>query len=294
MKLIVIAGQTSTGKSDLAVEIAKTLEGTIIVSADSRQVYKELNLLSGKVEGGWVNGVYLYKGIQHFLLDSVSLSGRFSVYDFVQEWIKIISETKATHVILVGGTGLYIKAVLEEYTLNTIDESLEKSINVLSDVEVLEQLQAKFFTQLSLLNASDRSNKRRLRSLLKRCLSTVSSLNYPKFDTTISLCLTVEPSRLSQRILQRIQDRMEQGMVEEMMQIEQHGEKLLTLGLESKYVLFYLRGLLTKEELVNQLWFATLQFAKRQQTWNKKQSFTTVSTFKECVDNLRLAGFYST
>ncbi|MEI6728023.1 MAG: hypothetical protein WCK98_00070 [bacterium] len=196
MILITLLGQTSSGKSEMAVELAKTLlasnlplsrggQGVFrnveasqachptvwIVNCDSRQVFKELNIGTGKVEGKWVesanfplssggqgvfkNKTFHYKAIPHFLIDYVAIEQKYNVSNFVQDFIKILdTQNKPDYVILTGGTGLYAKAIYNEMELGQIQPDFEKLFNqTKSDLQILSlfELQENY---LSLVNSS--------------------------------------------------------------------------------------------------------------------------------------------
>ncbi|MGL4759200.1 MAG: hypothetical protein ACRCXZ_07710, partial [Patescibacteria group bacterium] len=133
--LIALGGQTSSGKSEMAIELAQKLKDCWIISCDSRQVYKYLNLGTGKIAGSWEmvlhNGqlihTYLYQDIPHFFIDNVDPSKQYSLAHFLADFRDFCkNHTLPKYLILCGGTGLYIKAILERYRINEIKAECEE------------------------------------------------------------------------------------------------------------------------------------------------------------------------
>jgi tRNA dimethylallyltransferase len=284
MRLLVITGQTSTGKSDLAVEVAKKLGNCVIVSADSRQLYKELNLLSGKVPCNSQTSPIIFNGIVHYGLNSFSLHDRVTLFDFIHYWIELIPTLNCNTVILTGGTGLYITAILNHYQLKKIPYEVEQKINSLTQLEVVEILNRDFARQFNTLNSSDIHNPRRQASLLKKLYSNRVETVYPEFDQVVSICLIKPQVKLERDMLVRINNRIEQGMIDECYDLFNLLPKLLTLGLEPTYTCWLLLGFLTKNEYIEQLFVATKTYAKKQTVWNKKQGYSEVETLEQVLE----------
>lgn len=280
-KVIAIVGPTASGKSELAVALAKKFNGEII-SADSRQVYTGMDIGTGKVEGGWkkVRGkkVYLYKGITHHCIDFLSPKKQFSAGLFQTEAKKaivdILSRNKLP--ILCGGTGHWIDAVVLDQHLPEVKPNPALRAK-------LEKLSAqKLFARLEKLDPArakniDRQNKRRLIRALEIVLATgqpVPVLNEAQSPyQCLWLGMTWPQKKLYQRIDARLKERLEQGMAKEVFNLHQKGlswKKLDDFGLEYRFVSRFLQKKLSAQEMLIQLSFAIKHYAKRQITWWKR------------------------
>lgn len=277
IKLIVVLGQTSTGKSDFAVSLAKSLalSGTKaeIISADSRQVYKGLDLLSGKITKKEM------RGIPHHLLDIVSAKKVFSVADFQKKAARIITEIskRGNLPILVGGTGFYIDAVISGQVLPEVPPNLALRnkcqkmtlITLVAKLHMLDSERAKTI---------DPHNKVRI----IRAIEIATALgSVPKLSKTESpydvqmIGLTIPEAELKQRIHLRLLKRLKQGMLKEAESLHKSGiswKRMHDLGLEARYSALYLQKKLSKEEMVSELEKAIWQYAKRQMTWFKRDT----------------------
>lgn len=276
MELILLLGCTSSGKSDMAVELAKKLNNSIIVSCDSRQVYKELNLLSGKVEGSIINDIYEYKGIKHYLIDIVSLDVEYNLDQYIKDYIQLIKTLKnVDYVILTGGTGLYARAIYDQYQLTNKVENDDLQLQSLEELQL--QLDKNDF------NNSDWNNRIRLiNKLTSRTSNTI--INYPQYTKKTKYIIKTDNSIIKQRVHNRIVHRIEEGMIEELESlINKYGiNKFLRLGLESRYSTFYLLGMITKSELISLLDYQTMQYVKRQNTWlNKEKEAIWITTIED-------------
>ncbi|MFA5933941.1 MAG: tRNA (adenosine(37)-N6)-dimethylallyltransferase MiaA [Candidatus Paceibacterota bacterium] len=270
-KLIVVLGQTATGKSALAVELAKKFNGEV-VSADSRQVYKRLNLGTGKVTKKEM------KGVPHYLLDVASPKSMFTVTRFkklADKAIKDIARCSKTP-ILCGGTGFYIEAVVKNIVLPEVkpDVELRKKL----DEKSTEQL----FTILKKLDPErakniDAKNPRRL----IRAIEIASSLgNVPHLEAQppseyeiLEIGTTLPDEILKSKIKKRLLERIKRGMIKEAERL--HGEglswkRMRGLGLEYRFLADHCENKITKEEMVELLNIAIWQYAKRQKTWFKR------------------------
>jgi tRNA dimethylallyltransferase len=270
MELILLLGCTSSGKSDMAVELANKLPKSVIVSCDSRQVYKGLDLLSGKVEGKitksnyFIHDCYLYSGIEHFLIDVVDLDIEFNLDRYINDFIYLINNLNdVDYVILTGGTGLYARAIFDQYQLNTKIQNPE--LNELSLKQLQSQLNQNDF------NNSDWNNKIRL---LNKLSTTINSkeIQYPKF-TKKSKYIINNKTIIATRVHDRIVYRIKNGMIEELEKLmSTYGyDKMLRLGLEPRYCSYYLLGMINKDELIKLLDYQTMQYVKRQMTWLKAE-----------------------
>ena len=282
-KLLVIAGPTASGKSELAVKLAKKFGGEII-SADSRQVYLGMDIGTGKVEGAWKKSrgrrVYVYKGIPHYCIDFRSPKKTFSAGLFQKSAGKAIADilSRGKLPIICGGTGHWIDAVVFAQELPAVSPNpdLRRKLEA--------QTPAELFAQLEKLDPSrakgiDRFNKRRLVRALEIILATGRPVPQPKPQTAkypvLWLGLKWPQDKLYQRIDQRLKARLRQGMVQEVSRLHRRGlawKKLDAFGLEYRFVSRYLRGQINPAEMLVQLSYAIKHYSKRQMTWWKKNS----------------------
>lgn len=268
-KLIVVLGTTACGKSGLGVELARRFNGEVI-SADSRQVYKGLDLGTGKVTAEEMGG------IPHHMLDVVEPGAPYSVADFQPAAYAAIDDIlgRGKVPILVGGTGLYVRAVTEGFVFsdNKPNPALRAELETKSNGELYALLREK--TGVTLTDGEENNRHRLIRSL-EKCLS--GGWESPKACPRYScLLLGVNFPReiVCQRIDQRLQARIDAGMIEEVANLRAAGvsdEFLERLGLEYRYILWYLIGKIpTLEGLKDELGRAIKRFAKRQVVWFKK------------------------
>lgn len=271
-KLLVILGQTATGKSDLGVELAKEFNGEII-SADSRQVYKGMDLGSGKITEEEM------QGIPHHLLDVTTPDKTYSAGDFQKDAFTAIEKihAKGKIPILVGGTGFYIQMIVENTGLTTVKPNvhLRKELDKFTSEELFEVLKEKAPKRAEKI---DPHNKHRLiRSLeIYDALGEIpeAEAGEEKFET-LQIGLTLPKQELWDKIESRIDKRLESGMIEEVERLHKEGvswTKLESFGLEYQHIAEYLQNKKTFEELRYILPIKIRQFAKRQLTWFKRDS----------------------
>ncbi len=280
-KLLAIVGPTASGKSELAVSLAKKFNGEII-SADSRQIYAGMDIGTGKVEGAWkkIRGrkIYVYKGVPHYCIDFLSPKKQFSAGLFQTETKNVINDILARGKlpILCGGTGHWIDAVVFGQKLPEVkpDSALRRKLEKFSPEKLFIRLQ-----KLDPARAKniDRFNKRRLIRALEIVISTgqpVPALNSkPSPYECLWLGLLWPQETLYKRIDLRLKERLLQGMAKEISQLHKKGlswKKLFDFGLEYRYVGQYLQKKLTYDEMTEQLSYAIKHYAKRQMTWWKK------------------------
>ncbi len=268
-KIIVVCGPTATGKSDYAVELAKKNNGEII-SADSRQVYKGLDIGSGKITTEEMHG------IPHHLLDIADPKEIFSVTQYQTLTVQTIEEiiTRGKTPIICGGTGLYIDAVVYGTTFPAVEpnEELRESLEELSLEELSKKLE-----KLDPRRYNDIDTKNKVR--LIRAIEIVMELGSVP-ESTKSLQYEVDwhyldfnDEILKKRIHDRLLKRMDIGMTEEVEGLHNEGvswQRLESLGLEYKYLALYLQNKVDKETMLKDLEMAIWHYAKRQRTWFKK------------------------
>lgn len=270
-KLVVIAGTNASGKSNLGIELAKEY-GAEIISADSRQVFKGLDLGSGKVTPEEMQGV------PHHLIDVASPNDFFSLYHYQQQAYEAIDGTLArgNKAFLVGGTGLYVNSVVDGYRLNdaVYDEKLRKSIEAKPIEELIEIIKEH---NPSALERLDLCNKRRLERAAEKalCGKTEELPREPRYETLV-IGVTWPREVLYERIRERLDRRLDQGMIDEVKGLREAGasdEFLYSLGLEYRYILMYLRGEFEDfDAFYNKLFMEIRHLAKEQMTWFRKRN----------------------
>lgn len=268
-KLLVIVGPTASGKTSMSIKLAKKFNGEVI-SADSRQVYKGMTIGSGKVTKTEM------QGIKHYLLDEVKPMTEYSVYKFVKKAEKAIKEiqNKGKLPIVAGGTMFWVDALL--YGL---PQTAKPNLKIRKKLEVqsLEQL-VKKLKKLDPQRAKtiDLNNKRRIVRALEIVMITGKPVpKYQKQDKYDILKIGVKRSKqeLKQRINIRLIQRIKQGMIAEVKQLHEQGvswKRLDSFGLEYRWISRYLRGIISKQEMLERLEFDIIHYAKRQMTWFKK------------------------
>lgn len=286
-KNLIICGPTATGKTDLAVQLAKKFNGELI-SADSRQVYVGMDIGTGKYspsdsfkkfQGRWLlNDVWIHG------YDLVEPDKQFTVADFINFFEKTVSKIwqKGKLPILVGGTGFYIKAVLDGIDTLGIpaDWQLREELEELPIEELQERLKILDPQKWEAMNESDRKNPRRLIRAMEIASSNQKSkikkqkLISEKLVAIHSLIVGLYASRevLYKRIDKRLEERIKQGLIDEVKKLlDEIGEKrLYDFGLEYRFVSLFLLGKMTKQEMIDTLKSQIHQYAKRQLTWFKK------------------------
>ena len=269
--LIVILGTNASGKSELGIRLAKHLGGEV-VSADSRQIYRGLDLGSGKVTPTQAGSV------KHHLIDVADLSEYYSLAQYQRAAYGTIDAICAAgkRPLLVGGTGLYIIAVVEGYELVDVppNEPLRAELEGLPLAELVERLEK---SDPDAASGIDKSNRRRLIRAIEIAAAgrahTAARKSCPRYNC-LQLGLTWPREILEQRIEKRLRERLANGMIEEVDGLRSRGvsdTRLEKLGLEYRYITRYLRGDLgTVEDLCRELGIAIRQFAKGQLTWFKR------------------------
>ena len=268
-KLIVVLGTTACGKSGLGVELAKRFDGEI-VSADSRQVYKGLDLGTGKVTEEEMEGV------PHHMLDVVEPNQPYSVADFQVGAYAAVDDilARGKRPFLVGGTGLYVRAVTEGFTFTDArpDPALRAELEGKTTAELYALLREKTGVTLT---GGEENNRHRLMRSVEKALSGrwESPPPCPRYDCLL-LGVTYPRTEVCRRIDVRLQARIDAGMIEEVAGLRANGatdEFLEGLGLEYRYILRYLTGQIpTLDGLKDELGRAIKRFAKRQMVWFKR------------------------
>ncbi|MCX8016132.1 MAG: tRNA (adenosine(37)-N6)-dimethylallyltransferase MiaA [Patescibacteria group bacterium] len=277
-KIVVILGPNASGKSDLAVALAKKFNGEII-SADSRQVYKEMDIGTGKVPLQKKKDGLFYKGIEHYLIDVVSPKKIFTVTDYQKLGKEAIKEilNKNKLPIICGGTGFYIDALIYEYQFPNVkpNPQLRKKLDKLTTEKLfqkLKKLDPKYAKKM------DPFNRRRLIRALEIILTLKKPMPPLKKSSpyeVLKIGVYRSAQELKKRIEKRLIKRLEEGMIEEIKKIRQKGvswKRLYDFGLEYRYISLYLQKKLTYSEMFEQLKTKIWQYARRQMIWFRKDS----------------------
>lgn len=273
--VVVIGGPTAVGKSDFAVSLAKILQTygiySEIVSADSRQVYRGLDLLSGKITKKEMQRV------PHHMLDIASATRTYAVSRYKISTTKIIKKLHKENKIpiIVGGTGFYIDAILHKNTFPEVkpNKKLRASLEKKSSEFLYNDLKKKDPIRAESI---DPHNKVRLIRALEiiETLGFVPNNQKELLYTPIYVYLDMEDEKLKKKIYDRILLRIKKGMLREAKKMHEQGlsyKKMESLGLECRYASLYLQKKINKEEFIEQLFSATWHYVKRQRTWFKKR-----------------------
>ncbi len=280
--LICVMGATAGGKTDFAAALAEQLNSAVI-SADSRQVYRGMNIGTGKdLEDYYRNG----KHIPYYLIDIVDAGYKYNVFEYQQDFLKIYEtlRNKGKLPVLCGGTGMYIEAVLQSYKLIRVpkNEKLRSELEAKSDKQLSEILKQ----HRHLHNISDTSNRKRLLRAVEIALYSKEhneiDFNFPKINS-LNLQVIFDRDTRRKRISERLQQRMQNGMIEEVEKLIDKGvspETLIYYGLEYKFITEYLLGKIKYDEMFKGLEISIHQFSKRQMTWFRKMERSGIKIYK--------------
>lgn len=267
--IIAIVGPTASGKTQLATNLAAKLGGEII-SADSRQIYRGMNLGTGKdLEDYTING----KTIPYHLIDIADAGTKYNVYEYQSDFLKAYNDIKSRNVqpILCGGSGLYIEAVLKGYKLIPVPEN--KELRQQLEQKTDEELASILASYKSLHNTTDLdTRKRTIRAIEIEEYYSKTPLDPNPFPQLTSIIFGVKYDRATemQRIKARLAQRLDSGMIDEVKTLLNSGinpDDLIYYGLEYKYLTEYIIGKNSYDEMFEHLYIAIRQFAKRQMTW---------------------------
>ena len=267
--LITVLGPTASGKTRFAVQLADRL-GAEIISGDSRQVYRRMDLGTGKDLDDYRIGD---RSVPYHLIDIVEPGTKYNVFEYQRDFLEAYNDIhrRGRKAVLCGGTGLYIESVLRAYRLSPVPQNPELR-EKLAD-KSLEELTALLATYKSLHNTTDVDTAQRaIRAIEIEEYYRQTPLDRRPFPKIESLTLGVDVSRevRRERISQRLRKRLDEGMCGEVERLLAEGikpEDLIYYGLEYKYVTLYVTGQITFDEMAQQLEIAIHQFAKRQMTW---------------------------
>lgn len=272
--MITILGPTASGKTDIAAHLAAELSAEII-SADSRQVYRRMDIGTGKDLADYVvDG----KRVPYHLIDIVEPGTKYNLFEYQRDFLEAYNDirSRGKNVILCGGTGLYIESVLKGYRLIPVPENKElrhelEGKSLLELTSILERLKAE--NNSNMHNSTDvDTSKRAIRAIeieMAYKEAHIEERTFPKIDNVI-IGVGIDRDLRRMKITRRLDQRLHDGMVDEVKSLLDSGipaDDLIYYGLEYKYVTEYILGKSTFEEMHRSLEIAIHQFAKRQMTW---------------------------
>ena len=272
LPLITILGPTATGKTSLAVSLANLIDAEII-SADSRQVYRRMDIGTGKDLSDYqING----KPIPYHLIDIVDPGYKYNLYEYQQDFLKVYADvrSRSKQAILCGGSGMYIESVLSGYKMASVpvNEALRTELKDYSE----EQLGQRLKSVKKLHNNADfDTRKRTVRAIeiAEYQKSNAAAIpDFPKIDHII-IGVRMEREAVCQSIYNRLKQRLRDGMIDEVQALLDSGiapDDLVYYGLEYKFVTQFLMKEFSYNYMVEHLNIAIRQFAKRQMTWFRR------------------------
>ena len=267
--LLIVTGPTASGKTSLAVALADRLSGEVI-SADSRQVYRQMNLGTGKDYSDYIiNG----KKVPCHLLDIVDPGYKYNVFEYQRDFLKVYDDLKSRKIfpVVCGGSGMYIDSIVTGYKMFEVppDPGLRSSL----EKKTMKELIAILSTFKALHNTTDiETKKRAIRAIEIEHFNSNRREKQTLFPEIRPLIVGLMYDRLKrrERITMRLKQRLEDGMVSEVKELLEKGLSpgdLIYYGLEYKYITLHVTGKLTFHEMSSQLETAIHRFAKRQMTW---------------------------
>ncbi|MEI7596114.1 MAG: tRNA (adenosine(37)-N6)-dimethylallyltransferase MiaA [Bacteroidota bacterium] len=269
-KLITILGPTATGKTNIAVNLALELNAEII-SADSRQVYRSMDIGTGKdINEYTIDGVK----IPFHLIDIINAGEEYNLFTFLKDFHAAYQDIsdRSKQSILCGGTGLYLHGVLKGYEMKQVDKNDELRSDLANKTD--DELREILLSKVKVHNTTDILSRPRLVRAIEIALEQ-NEYTTQTFPAVESVIFGVYHDRqiVRDRITNRLKARIEEGMLEEVESLLNSGvsaEQLIRYGLEYKYLTQYIQGELSKDEMINLLNIAIHQFSKRQMTWFRK------------------------
>lgn len=278
MKIIVILGPTGTGKTRLSISLAKKMDAYII-NADSTQIYKEANIGTAKIKEDEM------ENIPHYMLNITSLNNNFTVKDYQQKGRQILNNLikQNKNIIIVGGSFLYVKALLYDYKFSEEDKTVNSYEKYTND-ELKEKVD-----QIYKENNIHVNNRKRLERFLNHYEKTGEIIknnegkDTPLYDFTL-IGLTVEREKLYNYIDYRVDEMIKEGLIEETINLYKEGYKKLETLIGYKEVIKYLKKEYDLNECINEIKQNTRKYAKRQMTWLRNQ-FTDINWFQVDYEN---------
>lgn len=268
--MLAVVGPTACGKTSLAVDLALSIDGAEIISADSRQVYRGMDIGTGKDLAEYTRGDVT---VPSHLLDIVDAGEKYNLFEFQHDFLKAYEDIKArgAYPVMCGGSGLYVESVLRGYRLLPVPEN--PALRASLEEKSLEELTTILAGYKSLHNNTDTDSKKRaIRAIeieeyyLSR---PVEERSFPQINALV-VGVSVDREVRRERISRRLRERLKEGMVDEVRALLDGGldpDQLIYYGLEYKYLTLYLTGAMGYDDMVRGLEIAIHQFAKRQMTW---------------------------
>lgn len=273
--LIAILGPTATGKTKLAVQLAHKYNGEII-SADSRQVYTGMDIGTGKDLSDYIVN---QQQIKYHLINVIHPSEEFNLFMFKDLFTKAFNEITLQGKLpfLVGGTGLYISSIIQNYDLRRADFHSNKIAELENkSLEELRQQTIKLIPNIHVKR--DLMSKERMIKAILVAEADERIKNFPKINSLV-IGIKLERDQIKRRITERLKKRLSEGMIEEINRLLDSGisfQRLESFGLEYKFISQYLAGKISYDEMFQKLNTAIHQFAKRQMTWFRKMERESV------------------
>lgn len=268
--LLAVVGPTACGKTSLAVDLALAIGNSEIISADSRQVYRGMDIGTGKDIAEYTrDGVT----VPSHLIDIADAGEKYNLFEFQRDFLSAYEDIKSRGIfpIMCGGSGLYVESVLKGYRLLPVPEN--PALRSELETKSLEELTAILANYKQLHNNTDTDNKKRairaieIEEYYLSC--PVEERSFPQLETLV-IGVSVDREVRRERISRRLRERLENGMVDEVRRLLDSGlkpDQLIYYGLEYKYLTLYITGAMSYDDMVKGLEIAIHQFAKRQMTW---------------------------
>ena len=268
--MLAVVGPTACGKTSLAVDVALAVDDAEIISADSRQVYRGMDIGTGKDIAEYTrDGVT----VPTHLLDIVDAGEKYNLFEFQRDFLTSYEDirSRGAFPVMCGGSGLYVESVLRGYRLLPVPENPELRARL--EEKSLEELTVILAGYKSLHNNTDTDSKKRaIRAIeIEEYYLTcpVEERSFPQVNALV-VGVSVDREVRRERISRRLRERLKEGMVDEVRSLLDSGitpDQLIYYGLEYKYITLYLTGAMKYDEMVHGLEIAIHQFAKRQMTW---------------------------
>lgn len=284
-KIIVLTGCTASGKSSIAIQLAKDISA-VIINADSRQIYKELNIGSAKPVPDYIkDGIYYIQQIPHYLYSTISIKEKYSIYQYQKDVKKILKTIPTTTpVILLGGTGLYIDSVIKDFKLTE-----SKDDDSFNNYSVLELQKMVGEDKLQELNESDRENPRRLIRIIQKSLTTKTTVKSKPLDH-IYIVIDMNKEILNKRIERRVKEMIREGLLKENKELREAGFEKYRAFKTIGYQEFdpYFQKEEDIENITKQIINHTKQYAKRQRTWfRRNKNAVWCKNYEEILENVK-------
>ena len=268
--MLAVVGPTACGKTSLAVDVALAVDGAEIISADSRQVYRGMDIGTGKDIAEYTrDGVT----VPTHLLDIVDAGEKYNLFEFQRDFLTSYEDirSRGAFPVMCGGSGLYVESVLRGYRLLPVPENPELRARL--EEKSLEELTVILAGYKSLHNNTDTDSKKRAIRAIEieeyNLTCPVEERSFPQVNALV-VGVSVDREVRRERISRRLRERLKEGMVDEVRSLLDSGitpDQLIYYGLEYKYITLYLTGAMKYDEMVHGLEIAIHQFAKRQMTW---------------------------